>query len=39
MWPLADSWRPYRSWASFLFRATTYGTLDDQAAKPGEFAT
>ncbi|MFI6598263.1 DNA-3-methyladenine glycosylase family protein [Nonomuraea sp. NPDC050536] len=21
---LADSWRPYRSWASFLFRATTY---------------
>ncbi|WP_214323093.1 DNA-3-methyladenine glycosylase family protein [Nonomuraea sediminis] len=26
---LADSWRPYRSWASFLFRAGTYGTLDD----------
>ncbi|GIH29298.1 DNA-3-methyladenine glycosylase II [Acrocarpospora phusangensis] len=26
---LAESWRPYRSWASFLFRASTYGTLDD----------
>ncbi|MGA4991301.1 DNA-3-methyladenine glycosylase family protein [Nonomuraea bangladeshensis] len=33
---LADAWRPYRSWASFLFRATAYGTLDDQAVtRPG----
>jgi 3-methyladenine DNA glycosylase/8-oxoguanine DNA glycosylase len=23
---LADAWRPYRSWASFLFRASVYGT-------------
>jgi DNA-3-methyladenine glycosylase II len=22
---LAEAWRPYRSWASFLFRASTYG--------------
>ncbi|MFC4009164.1 DNA-3-methyladenine glycosylase family protein [Nonomuraea purpurea] len=22
---LAETWRPYRSWASFLFRASTYG--------------
>jgi DNA-3-methyladenine glycosylase II len=27
---LADSWRPYRSWASFLFRATAYGVMDDR---------
>ncbi|MEQ4720488.1 hypothetical protein [Nonomuraea sp. B19D2] len=27
---LADAWRPYRSWASFLFRATAYGVTDDQ---------
>ncbi|GAA1634275.1 DNA-3-methyladenine glycosylase [Nonomuraea maheshkhaliensis] len=26
---LADSWRPYRSWASFLFRATAYGVMND----------
>ena len=25
---LADAWRPYRSWASFLFRASGYGTAD-----------
>jgi DNA-3-methyladenine glycosylase II len=25
---LADHWRPYRSWASFLFRAATYGSDD-----------
>jgi DNA-3-methyladenine glycosylase II len=23
---MAEAWRPYRSWASFLFRASTYGT-------------
>ncbi|MEV4220706.1 hypothetical protein [Nonomuraea sp. NPDC049725] len=27
---VADAWRPYRSWASFLFRASTYGTPADQ---------
>jgi DNA-3-methyladenine glycosylase II len=26
---LAEAWRPYRSWASFLFRASTYGALED----------
>ncbi|MGW0803505.1 DNA-3-methyladenine glycosylase family protein [Nonomuraea sp. NPDC002799] len=26
---LAEVWRPYRSWASFLFRASTYGVKDD----------
>ncbi|MCK2212226.1 hypothetical protein MF672_000195 [Actinomadura sp. ATCC 31491] len=26
---LAETWRPYRSWASFLFRATSYGTPRD----------
>ncbi|MBT2228421.1 DNA-3-methyladenine glycosylase [Nonomuraea sp. NEAU-A123] len=26
---LAETWRPYRSWASFLFRASTYGVMDD----------
>ena len=26
---LAEAWRPYRSWASFLFRASTYGVMDD----------
>ncbi|MBO3752446.1 DNA-3-methyladenine glycosylase 2 family protein [Streptosporangiaceae bacterium NEAU-GS5] len=26
---LADAWRPYRSWASFLFRASNYGVADD----------
>ncbi|MEW9552146.1 DNA-3-methyladenine glycosylase [Nonomuraea sp. NPDC050783] len=26
---LAEAWRPYRSWASFLFRATSYGTPED----------
>ncbi|GAA0411521.1 DNA-3-methyladenine glycosylase II [Acrocarpospora corrugata] len=26
---LAEAWRPYRSWASFLFRASGYGVLDD----------
>ncbi|GAA3642715.1 DNA-3-methyladenine glycosylase [Nonomuraea antimicrobica] len=31
---LADAWRPYRSWASFLFRATTYGVMDDRAPNP-----
>ncbi|MEV4569039.1 hypothetical protein AB0K12_35160 [Nonomuraea sp. NPDC049419] len=30
---LADAWRPYRSWASFLFRATAYGVMDD---RPGQ---
>ncbi|MEV0383152.1 hypothetical protein [Nonomuraea sp. NPDC050643] len=25
---LAESWRPYRSWASFLFRATSYGVTE-----------
>ncbi|MCA2190805.1 DNA-3-methyladenine glycosylase family protein [Nonomuraea cavernae] len=28
---LAEAWRPYRSWASFLFRASTYGAVDDRA--------
>ncbi|MGW4471328.1 DNA-3-methyladenine glycosylase family protein [Nonomuraea sp. NPDC004354] len=28
---LAESWRPYRSWASFLFRAATYGVMDDRS--------
>ncbi|MGI5282279.1 DNA-3-methyladenine glycosylase family protein [Nonomuraea polychroma] len=27
---LADTWRPYRSWASFLFRASAYGVMDDR---------
>jgi DNA-3-methyladenine glycosylase II len=27
---LAEGWRPYRSWASFLFRASTYGVLEDR---------
>ncbi|MET7337440.1 hypothetical protein [Nonomuraea sp. NPDC005650] len=27
---LAEAWRPYRSWASFLFRATSYGVFDDR---------
>ena len=27
---LAESWRPYRSWASFLFRATAYGVMDER---------
>ncbi|WP_214414392.1 DNA-3-methyladenine glycosylase family protein [Sphaerisporangium fuscum] len=27
---LAEAWRPYRSWASFLFRASTYGVGDDR---------
>lgn len=27
---LAEAWRPYRSWASFLFRATSYGVADDR---------
>ncbi|WP_433516630.1 DNA-3-methyladenine glycosylase family protein [Nonomuraea sp. CA-143628] len=27
---LAEAWRPYRSWASFLFRASTYGVMDDR---------
>ncbi|WP_090773208.1 DNA-3-methyladenine glycosylase family protein [Nonomuraea maritima] len=26
---LAESWRPYRSWASFLFRADSYGVMND----------
>ncbi|MET8865658.1 hypothetical protein ABZW11_22195 [Nonomuraea sp. NPDC004580] len=30
---LADAWRPYRSWASFLFRATAYGVMDDRSAQ------
>ncbi|WP_214104874.1 DNA-3-methyladenine glycosylase family protein [Acrocarpospora catenulata] len=30
---LAETWRPYRSWASFLFRASTYGAMDDQDLK------
>ncbi|GAA0997483.1 DNA-3-methyladenine glycosylase [Acrocarpospora macrocephala] len=25
---LAEAWRPYRSWASFLFRASAYGVMD-----------
>ncbi|MFI0421600.1 DNA-3-methyladenine glycosylase family protein [Spongiactinospora sp. 9N601] len=29
---VADAWRPYRSWASFLFRADAYGILDDPPA-------
>ncbi|MEU8245868.1 hypothetical protein [Nonomuraea sp. NPDC048916] len=28
---LAEAWRPYRSWASFLFRASAYGVMDDRA--------
>ncbi|MBB6349832.1 DNA-3-methyladenine glycosylase II [Nonomuraea muscovyensis] len=28
---LAEAWRPYRSWASFLFRAASYGVVDDEA--------
>ncbi|MCG5213879.1 DNA glycosylase family protein [Streptosporangium soli] len=27
---LAEAWRPYRSWASFLFRASTYGVINDR---------
>lgn len=27
---LAEAWRPYRSWASFLFRATAYGLGDEE---------
>ncbi|MEV0198778.1 hypothetical protein [Nonomuraea sp. NPDC050691] len=26
---LAEAWRPYRSWASFTFRASAYGVMDD----------
>ncbi|GIH64803.1 DNA-3-methyladenine glycosylase family protein [Microbispora siamensis] len=26
---VAEAWRPYRSWASFLFRASGYGVMDD----------
>ncbi|QFY11884.1 DNA-3-methyladenine glycosylase 2 family protein [Nonomuraea phyllanthi] len=26
---LAESWRPYRSWASFLFRSSTYAVADE----------
>ncbi|TQS30353.1 DNA-3-methyladenine glycosylase [Microbispora sp. KK1-11] len=26
---VAEAWRPYRSWASFLFRASGYGVIDD----------
>ncbi|MBX6386148.1 MAG: DNA-3-methyladenine glycosylase 2 family protein [Microbispora sp.] len=26
---VAEAWRPYRSWASFLFRASGYGGADD----------
>ncbi|MFG1972376.1 DNA-3-methyladenine glycosylase family protein [Nonomuraea fuscirosea] len=36
---LADSWRPYRSWASFLFRATAYGVMNDDEPRdrpPGD---
>ncbi|WP_101787250.1 DNA-3-methyladenine glycosylase family protein [Nonomuraea indica] len=29
---LAEAWRPYRSWASFLFRATAYGVADEERA-------
>ncbi len=32
---LAEAWRPYRSWASFLFRSTGYGLLDDRQDAPG----
>ncbi|TMR96320.1 DNA-3-methyladenine glycosylase family protein [Nonomuraea basaltis] len=31
---LAETWRPYRSWASFLFRASTYGVMDDRDRAP-----
>jgi len=31
---IADAWRPYRSWASFLFRADRYGTADRPPAAP-----
>lgn len=31
---LADAWRPYRSWASFLFRASTYGIAERPLAAP-----
>ncbi|XVQ84022.1 DNA-3-methyladenine glycosylase family protein [Microbispora siamensis] len=27
---VAEAWRPYRSWASFLFRASGYGVMDDE---------
>ncbi|WP_432924949.1 DNA-3-methyladenine glycosylase family protein [Microbispora sp. CA-135349] len=27
---VAEAWRPYRSWASFLFRAAGYGAIDEQ---------
>ncbi|MEV4019341.1 hypothetical protein AB0J35_53545 [Nonomuraea angiospora] len=27
---LAEAWRPYRSWASFLFRASSYGVVNDR---------
>ncbi len=29
---VADAWRPYRSWASFLFRSTAYGVGEDRRA-------
>ncbi|SEM94539.1 DNA-3-methyladenine glycosylase II [Nonomuraea pusilla] len=32
---LAEAWRPYRSWASFLFRATTYGAADERDGAGG----
>ncbi|MEO3874695.1 hypothetical protein ABGB18_38400 [Nonomuraea sp. B12E4] len=31
---LAETWRPYRSWASFLFRATSYGVMDNRDETP-----
>jgi DNA-3-methyladenine glycosylase II len=31
---LAEAWRPYRSWASFLFRASAYGVMDDRDNVP-----
>ncbi|GGO00749.1 DNA-3-methyladenine glycosylase II [Microbispora rosea subsp. aerata] len=34
---VAEAWRPYRSWASFLFRASAYGAPDDER-RPRGFA-
>ncbi|MEU7693661.1 hypothetical protein [Microbispora hainanensis] len=32
---VAEAWRPYRSWASFLFRATGYGAADEARTARG----
>lgn len=32
---LAEAWRPYRAWASFLFRASAYGVAGEPGPRPG----